>query len=73
MGIGEHGRRRYGGNTHRKGLGLDADIIRLCLTGESALSFVAVALALAILLVGVLDADVLVHEILAVHIGNSVI
>jgi len=32
-----------------------------------------VALALAVLLVGVLDADVLVHEVLAVHVRDGVI
>lgn len=40
---------------------------------EHALSLITVALALAVLLVGVLHADVLVHKILPIHIGNGVV
>ena len=43
------------------------------LRGEHALCFVAVALALAVFLIGVLHADVLVHEVLAVHVGYGII
>jgi len=57
----------------RHGLLLGDDAVGLGLGGQHALRGVAVALALAVLLVGVLDADVLVHEVLAVHVRDGVI
>lgn len=41
--------------------------------GEGTLCGVTVAFALAVLLVGVLDGDFLVHEVLAVHVGDGVV
>ena len=43
------------------------------LGGEHALGLVAVALAFAVLFVGVLDGDFFVHEILAIHVGNGIV
>jgi hypothetical protein len=45
------------------------DVVLLALGGEFALGLVAVALALAVLLVGVLDRDGLAEQVLAVHGG----
>lgn len=47
------------------------DAVGLGLLREHALGLVAVALALAVLLVGVLDRDLLAHHVLAVHAGNG--
>lgn len=52
-----------------EGLVLGHHVVLLALGGELALGFVAVALALAVLLVGVLDRDRLTEEVLAVHGG----
>jgi hypothetical protein len=54
-------------------LDIGEDVVLLCLGGEHALSDVAMAFALAVLLVGILHADVLVHEVLAVHVGDGVV
>lgn len=51
--------------------GLHAVGFRLC--GEHALCLVAVALAFAVFLEGVLDGDVLVHKVLVVHVGDGVV
>lgn len=59
--------------SRRHGLRLDGDVVLLGLGGQHALGVVAVSLALAVLLVGVLDADVLVHEELAVHVVDGVV
>lgn len=47
------------------------DAVGLGLLRKHALGLVAVALALAVLLVGVLDRDLLAHHVLAVHAGNG--
>lgn len=47
--------------------------MHLGLSGKSTLCLVTVALALAVLLVGVLDADLLVQEVLAVHVADGVV
>jgi hypothetical protein len=52
---------------------VELDVVLFGLAGEHALCFVAVSFALAIFLVGVLDADVFVHKILAVHVCDRVI
>lgn len=57
----------------RHGLGLDGDIVFLGLGSQHSLGLVSVTLTLAVLLVGVLDADILVHEELSVHIVDRVV
>lgn len=47
------------------------DVVLLALGSKLALGLVAVALALAVLLVGVLDGDGLAEEVLAVHSGHG--
>ena len=47
------------------------DVVLAGLGGEHALGLVAVALAFAVFFVGVLDRDFLVHEVLAVHVGDG--
>ncbi len=49
------------------------DVVLLCLRGEHAFCFVAVSLSFSVLLVGVLDGDVFVHEVLPVHVRNRVV
>ena len=44
-----------------------------CLCSEHTLCLVAVSFSLAVLLVGVLHRDVLVHEVLIVHVGNGIV
>ena len=62
---------RGSANWDRCRCGLHA--VGFCLCGEHAFGLVAVALALTVFLVGVLDGDVLVHEVLVVHVGNGVV
>jgi hypothetical protein len=45
----------------------------LRLSCEGALSCVAMPFAFAVLLVGILDGDFAVHEILAIHIRNGIV
>jgi hypothetical protein len=47
--------------------------VNLCLLSQHSLCRVAMPLSFAIFLICVLNADVFVHEILAVHICNSII
>ena len=49
------------------------DAVLFCLGGEHAFGFVAVALAFAVFLVGVLDGDFLVHEVLPAHVLDRVV
>lgn len=44
-----------------------------CLCGEQPFGLVAMTLALPVLLVGVLNRNLLIHEILSVEIGNGFI
>lgn len=48
-------------------MGGDLDVVFPRLGGEESLRLVAVTLALAVFLVGVLNRDFLVHEVLTVH------
>lgn len=76
----EHG---SGGAGSRKGrlleelrgqrLGGRLDTVLASFRREGTLGSVTMALTLAVLLVGVLDADLLVHEVLAVHVRNGII
>jgi hypothetical protein len=54
-------------------LDLRDNIVLLRLRGKHTFSIITMPLAFAVLLVGVLYADILVHEILAVHVGDSVV
>lgn len=65
------GRARRGEELRRQGLDGQLDVVFAGLGGEEALGLVAVALALAVLLVGVLDGDFFVREVLAVHVGDG--
>jgi len=49
------------------------NIVLARLRGKQSFGLVAMTLALAVLLVGVLDRDLLIHEILSVEIGNGFI
>jgi hypothetical protein len=49
------------------------DAVRFGLGGEHSFGLVAVALALAVLFVRVLHRDLLVHQVLAVHVGDGVV
>ena len=57
----------------RHGRVVELDVVHLGLGGKHSLCLVAVTLALAVLLVGVLDTDVLVHEVLAVHVCDGIV
>lgn len=79
-GVGHLGHRGSAGSHHGCGRleqvlwqGLDGrrDTVGLCLLGEHSFGLVSVALALSVLLVGVLDRDLLAHHVLAVHAGNG--
>ena len=63
----------HGGSAKWDGCRSGLHAVGFCLGGEHALCLVAVALAFAVFLVGVLDGDVLVHEILVVHVGDGVV
>ena len=69
--------RRGAGAVHEELCGdlldLGDNVVFLCLGGEHALCFITMALALPVLLVGILYADVLVHQILTVHVGDGVV
>jgi hypothetical protein len=54
-------------------LDLGHDVVFLGLGGEHAFCFVAMALAFAIFLISILHADVLVHKVLAVHVGDGIV
>jgi hypothetical protein len=69
---GLHGRRGGEGH-HSRGWGFGEDAVGLGLRGEHALGWVAVALALAVLFVGVLHADGAVEQGLAVHVCDGVV
>lgn len=76
----EHGSRGAGGGhgrlleeLRREGLRSRLDTVLAGLCGESTLSSITMALALAILLVGVLDANLFVHKVLSIHVGDSVV
>jgi hypothetical protein len=47
--------------------------VGFCLCSEHSLCLIAVAVAFAVLLVGVLDRDVLIHEVLVMHVGDRVV
>lgn len=49
------------------------DVVLLCLRGEHAFCFVAVTFSFPVFLVGVLDGDVFVHEVLPVHVRDRVV
>lgn len=74
---GGGGRRDGGGRgreeLRRERLDGQVDVVLAGLGGEGALGLVAVPLALAVLLVRVLHRDLLVHEVLAVHVGDGVV
>lgn len=76
VGTSSRAARRRGRAAHEhRGHGLDIgqDVVLLGLCSELAFGLVAVALALAVLLVGVLDRDGLVDEILVVHVSDGVV
>jgi len=52
---------------------LDLDIIFPCLSCQHTLRFVTVTLSLSIFLVSVLYTDLLVHEILSMHVCNRIV
>ena len=54
-------------------LHLGLDVVFLGLSSQHALGLIAMPLALTVLLVGVLHADVLVHEVLRVHVCDCVV
>lgn len=54
-------------------LGGWADVVLASLGGQHSLCLISMSLALAVLLVRVLYGDLLVHEILPVHVGDSCI
>lgn len=54
-------------------LGLRLDVVLAGLGGQHSLGLVAVSLALSVLLISILDRDLLVHEILAVHGGDCAV
>lgn len=54
-------------------LNRERDVVLASLGGKHALSVVSVAFALAILLVGVLNRDLLVSEVLAVHVLDRLV
>lgn len=47
------------------------DIVPLSLVCQSSLGLVSVSLSLPILLVGILNRDVFIHDILAVHVRDG--
>ena len=49
------------------------DALDAARSSEGSLGGVAVALAFAVFLVGVLHRDFLVHKILTVHVGNGIV
>jgi len=51
----------------------DLHVVLLRLSCQHALRLVTVALSLSILLVGVLHTDLLVHEILSVHVCDCIV
>jgi hypothetical protein len=64
---------RLGEELRRERLHGELDVVLAGLGGEFALGIVAVALALAVLLVRVLDRDGLVHQVLAVHVLDRLV
>jgi hypothetical protein len=65
----KHGWARADGDGSRSGL----YAVGFCLCSEHSLCLIAVAVAFAVLLVGVLDRDVLIHEVLVMHVGDRVV
>jgi hypothetical protein len=55
------------------GGGSGLDTVGFSLSGKHSFRLVTVSLTLSVLLVRVLDRDLLVHEVLAVHVGNGII
>jgi hypothetical protein len=49
------------------------DVVYLCLGSKHAFCFIAVSFSFSVFLVGVLDRDVFVHEILPVHVCDRVV
>jgi hypothetical protein len=56
-----------------KWLALWLDIVLAGLRSQHSLGFVAVSLALSVLFIGVLDRDLLVHKVLAVHASDCAV
>lgn len=54
-------------------LAFDGDIVLLRLSSKHTLCFVSMPLSLAVFLVGVLDANILVHEVLAIHVVDGIV
>ena len=52
---------------------LDLDVVFACLSCQHTLRLITVTLSLSILLVSVLYTDLLVHEILSVHVRDRII